>query len=364
MLAMFGVVVFPEAVLDAVETDFDELEVVPLGMLHVMTDNLEVLPGHREDLLPEPLLVVGAEVFHVHRIVADEAGDLVLDVAGANVLIPARVGGEEAADRQAVDFSRREVGRNADDVRPVALPADLVPDGQFADGRRVDNSHLTVGMIGPVAEPIDSERPGILAGGHAHPRRYGDRRQNAFQTAVAANLHQPAEVVQAFIREQDLGGGAVEANDEDFHSSVSPLHGRTLGDAKGGQNRWGEIEQRCVVLLERLVHEQDAGNQSGIDNMIAAPLLDVVLEHVGRHTAKSRRPRGAVLRGEVHHQVRRFVGVRAGIEFLARHHTPDRGGPRPRIRQRAPGAAAISALSRSASSAGTMPCPSRPRRLM
>ncbi len=50
VLTVQRIVAFPESVLDAVEADFDKLEVVPLGGGRQLLDHLEVPLRHIEDL--------------------------------------------------------------------------------------------------------------------------------------------------------------------------------------------------------------------------------------------------------------------------------------------------------------------------
>ena len=61
VLAVQRIVVFPEAVMDAVDADFDELEIVPVHGGHQVADDLEMLPGHVINLIAEPVFVFGAE---------------------------------------------------------------------------------------------------------------------------------------------------------------------------------------------------------------------------------------------------------------------------------------------------------------
>ena len=75
---VLGVVVLPEAVLEPVQADLDELEVIPLLVPEEVPHDLEVLAAHGVDLVLEPGLVVGPEVLDVDRIRTDEPLDLAL----------------------------------------------------------------------------------------------------------------------------------------------------------------------------------------------------------------------------------------------------------------------------------------------
>ena len=57
--------------------------------------------------------------------------------------------------------------------------------------------------------------------------------------------------------------------------------------------------------------EQDARHERGVDDVVAAPLLDVVLEVPLGHAAERRCPGDAIARREVDDQVGRLAGERA-----------------------------------------------------
>ena len=140
------------------------------------------------------------------------------------------VGRQEAAHGDAVDLARRVSRRHADDDRPLPLARQLVPDGQLGDRSRRGDAQARVGVIDPVAEAVDAERAGVLAGRHAHPGRHRDRRDDALEPAVAADFHQAADVGQVVVAEEQLRGGAVETDDEDLHGrSDSPSIAGPLG---------------------------------------------------------------------------------------------------------------------------------------
>ena len=67
---------------------------------------------------------------------------------------------------------------------------------------------------------------------------------DALEPAVAAHFHQPPDVGQVLVAEEQLRRGAVEAEDEDLHDrSELSFHGRALGDAQRGQDRRGQVQQ-------------------------------------------------------------------------------------------------------------------------
>ena len=110
--------------------------------------------------------------------------------------------------------------------------------------RELTIAEAVVGVVDAVAEAVDAERAGVLAGRHAHPGRHGDRRDDALQPAVAAGLHQAADVRQPLVAEEQLGGGAVESDDQDLHEQQrTPFHGGALGDAQGVEDRRGQVDQ-------------------------------------------------------------------------------------------------------------------------
>jgi hypothetical protein len=295
-------------VVHAVEADLDELEVVPLGLLHEVADDLEVLAAHRVDLVAEPGLVVGPEPLDVDGELADELLDLGADSRRMRVHILGRVGREEAADGDAVDLARGKRG-DADDDRLLPLAGDLVPDGQLADGAGVDDPEALVGVVDAVAEPVDPQRAGILAGGHAHPGRDGDRRDDALQAAVAAGVHQAAEVLQPLVAEEQLGGGAVETDDQDLHGSRElPSMAGPLGTPSAARMVGARSTSRAPSPRNGRSISSTPGTKGRVDDVVAAPLPDVVLEQPGGHAPQRRAPGDAVARGEVDEQVGRLGG--------------------------------------------------------
>ena len=150
---------------------------------------------------------------------------------------------------------------------------------------------------------------------------------DALQAAVAAGVHQAAEVHQPLVAEEQLGGGAVEADDQDLHgSSELPSMAGPLGTPRAVEDGGGQVHEPRRLAAERAVHEQDAGDQRGIDDVIAAPRLHVVLEVPLGHPAHRRAPRDAIARGEVDDQVGRLAGEGARVELLAGPHAPDGDG--------------------------------------
>src|SRR5262245_53247562 len=85
-------------------------------------------------------------------------------------------------------------------------------------------------MVDAVAEPVNTERAGILARRHAHPGRNGNRRDDAFEAAVSTDLHQAPNVRQVLEAKEQLGGSAVEPQNDDFHgNSAFPSIAAALG---------------------------------------------------------------------------------------------------------------------------------------
>ena len=114
-----------------------------------------------------------------------------------------------------------------------------------------------VGVVDPVAEPVDAERAGVLAGRQAHPGGDGDRRDHALEPAVAAHFHQAPDVRQVLVAEEQLRGGAVEAQDEDLHGkSDSPSMAGPLGTPSAARIVGARSSSRAPSPPERPVHEQ------------------------------------------------------------------------------------------------------------
>ena len=182
---VLGVVVLPEPVVDPVQPDVDEVEIVPLLGLEQVAHDLELSPAHGEDLVAEPGLVVGAEALDIDRVVAHQLADLVRELGRMSEDVLVGVGRQEAAHGEPVDPARGISRRHADDDRPLPLAGELVPDGRLGDRPRRGDPQARVGMIDPVAEAVDAERAGVLAGRQAHPGGDRDRRDHALEPAVA-----------------------------------------------------------------------------------------------------------------------------------------------------------------------------------
>src|SRR5688500_107545 len=58
-----------------------------------------------------------------------------------------------------------------------------------------------------------------------------------------------------------------------------PIHVRGRVEAEQAQHRGRDVHQRGVGAVDLAAREEDAGDEPGIDAVIAAPRLDVVLEH-------------------------------------------------------------------------------------
>src|SRR3546814_2457278 len=59
-----------------IERDVHEMEVVPVGVLHVVPHDRELLATHLEDLVAKPVLVVRPESLNIHEVLAHEIPDL------------------------------------------------------------------------------------------------------------------------------------------------------------------------------------------------------------------------------------------------------------------------------------------------
>ena len=72
-------------------------------------------------------------------------------------------------------------------------------------------------MIRTIAETIDAQRTGVLAGAHAHPGGNCDGRNHALQPSVDSEVHQAAQVYQSLIAEDYFWGSAIQSEHADFH---------------------------------------------------------------------------------------------------------------------------------------------------
>ncbi len=213
--------VVPEAVVDAVHADVDEVEVVPVLVFEEVMDDFPLLATHFEYLFFEALLVVGAEVGDVDGIVtAGDLDDLGFQLGGMGELVFGGVGSEEAADADAVDLARGEVGRDADDDGLFAFAGEVVPDGHGLDGGGVGELEISVAVVSAVAKAVDAEGTGILAGGHAGPGGNGDGRDGGLEAAVGSDFHEATNVDEARVVEDHIGRGTVKTENTDFHRSL------------------------------------------------------------------------------------------------------------------------------------------------
>src|SRR2546430_17668180 len=106
----------------AVQANIYEVEIVPHLLGKQVADHLPLLAAHLEDLLFEPILVIGSETGHVDGVFTHERGDLFLDLRRMREFIRRCIRREKAADAYAIYVSRRETGRAA---RPQPGPFPL-----------------------------------------------------------------------------------------------------------------------------------------------------------------------------------------------------------------------------------------------
>ncbi len=129
------------------------------------------------------------------------------------------------------------------------------------------------------------------------------------------------------IAKEQFRGRAVEAENKYFHGkSDSPSIAVPLGTPRACQNRRGQVQQPRPFLPERPVHEQHAGDMIGINDMVTAPLLDVILELTLGDSPHRRRPRDAVPGGEIDQEVGCLRQVGTMIDALARLRAMDGDG--------------------------------------
>src|SRR5215469_12681000 len=219
-LHMLFVEVIPEAVMHAVEADVNKMKVIPLLVLQQPMDESPLLLAHFEDFIFQPVLAIGAEIFHVHGIVAHQIVDFRLERCGMGEVVLGRIGREKTSDADAVNAAWWIVRRHAHEDRALPFPRQLVPDGKSLDGSGIREAELVIGMINPVAESIHTERAGVLASRHTHPGGNRNGRNHAFEAAVDAGVHQAAEVYQPLVTKDDFGRSAVESKHTDFHFKI------------------------------------------------------------------------------------------------------------------------------------------------
>src|SRR5262245_11862324 len=127
---MFRIVIFPKAMLQTVKSDLDKLEIIPVGVLQVMPNDLEMFAAHAIDLFLQPVFAVRPEAFNINRIFSDQTRDLVLRRRRMRIVVFACVWSQKASNAETVDFARRIRWRDANDVGPLALTRHLIPNGQ------------------------------------------------------------------------------------------------------------------------------------------------------------------------------------------------------------------------------------------
>jgi hypothetical protein len=175
-----------------------------------------VLAAHFEDLLAKPSFVIGAETGNIHGVVTHEGADLVANFDGIGELVLRRVGREETADADAFDGAQRVTRRQPHDDGALVVAREVIPDGRLGDGTGVHEAEAAIGAVGAIAKAVDAERAGVLAGGHAHPRGDGDRRDDALEASPRAHAHQAVKILEALVAEDDFRRGAVETQNADF----------------------------------------------------------------------------------------------------------------------------------------------------
>ena len=151
------VVVAPEPVVQAVGAHLDHHEEVPGARVAQVPGQLEPALRHLIDVAQDPVLLVGAEVGHVHHVLADDLLDLVAQLLGVGVL---RVGRrrQKAADHLAVHPARRKRLGNAQHHHVLADARQDVPDAVFLHLLGGGEGEPVVGVVLAVAEAVEAER--------------------------------------------------------------------------------------------------------------------------------------------------------------------------------------------------------------
>src|SRR5450631_3366138 len=183
-------------------------------------DDLPLLLTHAEDFFFQPVFAVGAEILHVHRILADQFVYFRLERRGMREIILSRVRCEKTSNADAINLARRIIRWHSNNDRPLPFPRQLVPHCQRLDGRGIREAQLFVRMVHAIAEAVHAERTGVLAGAHAHPSGHSDGWNHTFKTSVHAHVHQAADVHQAFVTENHFRRSAIESKNADFHFRV------------------------------------------------------------------------------------------------------------------------------------------------
>ncbi len=202
--------------MDAVDPDLDEPEQVPgLGLEEPFHD-LEALLGHGVDLTEDLVPVLRPED-DVEDVGPEALLDLGLEPGRPGRLLAGAGRRDEAGDEVPGDGVRRVGRRHADERARAAGLADVVPELLLLDRLGVGDPHLVVGIALAVAEAVETQPPRIEARGHDHPGRDGDGRVGAPELAPQPPLHEPLEDRELVAPvEDDLGRGAVEADDQDL----------------------------------------------------------------------------------------------------------------------------------------------------
>ena len=217
MLRVLRVHVLPEAVLDPVRPHVHHHQEVPLLGCHQVLRVREAAGRQRVDVAEDAFLVLGPEVGDVEDVLPDLAAQLVLQLAGiGEVVLDRRC--EEAADPAAVDRRRGVRGGHADDHRLQAGGAGDVPHRRRLHRIGGGEGQALIGVVLPVAEPVDAERAGTAARHHARPRRNRDRRFDRAQGCANTLGAEAAQVGQQRreLVEDKLRRRAVETDDQDF----------------------------------------------------------------------------------------------------------------------------------------------------
>ena len=133
VLLVSRVVMLPESVVNSVHTDLDKLEIIPLRVFDVVTNNLEVLAGHIVNRVSQPVFVPSPKSLHINRIVANQRRDLVFYRCRVCVHVLRGVRRQHTPYADTVHFPRRKRRRNSDQNRPAAFHRDLVPNRHLSD---------------------------------------------------------------------------------------------------------------------------------------------------------------------------------------------------------------------------------------
>src|SRR5579883_386374 len=73
---MSGIVILPHTMMNAVGSHLDKHEEVPILLNQPLFDQFEALFSHRINLAQQVVLVIGAEIGHIHQVFADNGFDL------------------------------------------------------------------------------------------------------------------------------------------------------------------------------------------------------------------------------------------------------------------------------------------------